>query len=83
MYQVAFIYISSFNYYCNLNSELFIIARNMWDKSIKPSQSVNKKEFIMSAEYRVQKGSISLIEFFSSRNLPPISSETSFQIYVL
>lgn len=48
MYQVAFIYISSFNYYCNLNSELFIIARNMWDKSIKPSQSVNKKEFIMS-----------------------------------
>ena len=48
MYQVAFIYISSFNYYCNLNSELFIIARNMWDKSIKPSRSVNKKEFIMS-----------------------------------
>ena len=22
--------------------------QNMWDKSIKPSQSVNKKEFIMS-----------------------------------
>lgn len=36
-----------------------------------------------SAEDRVQKGSISLIEFFSSRSLPPISSETSFQIYVL
>ena len=38
----------SFNYYCNHNNEILIIARNKWDKRIKPSQSINKKEFIMS-----------------------------------
>ena len=48
MYHVAFVYNSSFNYYCNLNNQMFIIARNMWDKSIKPSQSVSKKEFMVS-----------------------------------
>ena len=41
----------SFNYYCNHNNEILIIARNKWDKRIKPSQSINKKEFIMSKKF--------------------------------